>query len=203
MITHQIHLESVDSTNTYLKKNYQKIDHHTWLSADVQTAGKGRVSKTWFGNNDSLMCSLLLKTNLAYDQINLLPLLAAKSVHQVLSKYDLDIKIKWPNDLLIHNKKIAGILVESIIEDNQVSAIIIGFGVNINHQSFIPEIKDIATSLFLKTNQVYDKKIIYQELIKQFEMDYQTYQKNSQFVIDYCNHHHALKNQTIIIYRSR
>jgi BirA family transcriptional regulator, biotin operon repressor / biotin---[acetyl-CoA-carboxylase] ligase len=192
-----LYFETIDSTNTYLKKNYLDLKHNTWLSTNHQTSGKGRISKSWYGNENSLMCSLLLKTNLAYDQISLIPLLAVKSLHQVLIKYHPDIKIKWPNDLLIDNKKIAGILVESMTQENKVTAIIIGFGININHQTFTPEIKDLATSLFLKTNQVYDKEIIYQELIKQFDMDYQAYQNDSQFIIDYCNLHHALTNKTI------
>ncbi len=192
-----IYLKSIDSTNTYLKSNYLSLDHMTWLSADHQTKGKGRSNKHWFGDSDSLMCSVLLKTNLDYEKIQMLPLLAAKSLHQVLSKYHSNIKIKWPNDLLIDDLKLSGILVESIIEENQVRAVIIGFGVNINNPSFNEEIKDIATSLSLATKSNYDKEPIYQHLINQFESDYDIFLSNTKSIIEYSNQHSALNDKQI------
>ena len=74
-----------------------------------------------------------------------------------LSRYQEDIKIKWPNDIYLDNQKIAGILTESIIEANNVLAVIIGFGINLNQKEFILDLKDSAT-LYLHTNQIYDKK---------------------------------------------
>jgi BirA family transcriptional regulator, biotin operon repressor / biotin---[acetyl-CoA-carboxylase] ligase len=193
----KIYFESLDSTNTYLKKNYANLDHMTWVSTDYQTNGKGRTHKNWYGDRYSLMCSLLLKTDIDLKDIIKLPLLAAMSLHKVLSKYHSTIKIKWPNDLLINHLKLSGILVESVIESKKPLAIIIGFGVNINQQVFNENIKDIATSLYLETNQTYDKTTIFNQLINQFDKDYHAFKLDQKIVIEYCNLHLAFKDHMI------
>lgn len=192
-----LYLDQVDSTNTYLKTHYQKLDHFTWLYTNHQTNGRGRLHKVWYGDKDSLMCSVLLKTDLDKAWINLIPLLAAKSLHLVLYPYHNDIKIKWPNDLLINQLKLSGILVESIIEKDQVLAVVVGFGININQIEFRDEIKDIATSLSILTKQIHDKNIIYEALQKQFYEDFQAFILKQTFVIDYCNKYLAFKDQMI------
>lgn len=192
-----IYLKEVDSTNTYLKTHYKTLDHMTWLSTDHQTKGKGRSNRVWFGDKNSLMCSVLLKKELKKQWTPILPLLAAKSLHEVLSTYHQDIYIKWPNDLLINQLKLSGILVESIIESNDILAVVIGFGININNMSFKDDIKDIATSISLETSKTFDKTDIYKKLINQFEKDYTQFIQNQTFVINYCNDHLAFKNQMI------
>lgn len=193
----RLHFESIDSTNQYIKKNYLSLDHLAWVTATTQKEGRGRSTKIWYGNQDSLLASILIKEELSVDLISIIPLLAAKSLHQVLSKYNQSIEIKWPNDLLIEGKKIAGILVESVIIDNEFNAIIIGFGVNINHRDFPDIIKDYSTSLALKTDQTYDINQILFELNQEFIKSYEIFKKNHLEVIHYCNDHLAYKHKTI------
>lgn len=192
-----IHFKTIDSTNTYLATHYQELDHMTALSSDYQSQGKGRMDRIWYGDEHSIMCSILLKEHLDEKTIMILPLLAAKSFHHVLSRYHQDIKIKWPNDLLIHGLKLSGILVRSIIESQNILAVIVGFGININQQSFNDEIKGIATSLYLETGISYDKNDIMDELIKQFETDLASIQKDKQKIIDYCNHYSAINHHEV------
>jgi BirA family biotin operon repressor/biotin-[acetyl-CoA-carboxylase] ligase len=192
-----IHFETIDSTNDYLSNHYNELEDMTVVSTDYQTHGKGRLSRIWYGNEKSIMCSVLLKEHLNDIPINILPLLVAKSVHQVLSKYHNNIKIKWPNDLLINGLKLSGILIKSIIEGNLVIALIIGFGININQLEFDEEIKEIATSLYLQTNKIYDKEVILEELIKQLESDLKSIKKNPQNIIVYCNNFSAINNKKI------
>jgi BirA family transcriptional regulator, biotin operon repressor / biotin---[acetyl-CoA-carboxylase] ligase len=100
---HIINFKTIDSTNSYIKREYKNINHFTWVISDEQTKGKGRLDNTWTGSKDSLMCSILLKEDINLSKINLYPLIAAQSLHKVLSTYHKDIKIKWPNDLYIHD----------------------------------------------------------------------------------------------------
>src|SRR5690554_1474829 len=99
----KITFNTIDSTNSYLKRNYQSFDHLTWVISDHQTNGKGRFSNQWFSSNDSLLCSVLLKDDMDINIIKRTPLLAAKSLHKTLLKYHNDVLIKWPNDLYLND----------------------------------------------------------------------------------------------------
>lgn len=194
----RIHFKTIDSTNAYLIKHYQELDHMTVVTTDHQSHGVGRMSSIWYGDEKSILCSILLKDNLNDIDITLLPLLSAKSLHVVLSEYVSDIKIKWPNDLLVQGLKISGILVKSIIESNRVLAVIIGFGININQDIFNDEIKGIATSLYLLSHHAYDKEKIGNEILHQIENDLALMMVNKQNIINYCNQYSALVGQEVI-----
>ncbi|MDO9629075.1 MAG: biotin--[acetyl-CoA-carboxylase] ligase [Acholeplasmataceae bacterium] len=193
----RIHFEQLDSTNSYIKKNYQDLEHLTWITSTNQTDGRGRSTKTWFGDQNSLLCSILIKESLSIELIPLIPLLAAKSLHQVLSKYHSNILIKWPNDLLIGCKKISGILVESISLSSSFEAVIIGFGINLNQVEFPSNLKYYSTSLSMETNQLYSLDQILHEINLEFINDFQIFKKNHLEVIHYCNKYLAYKNQMI------
>lgn len=192
-----IYFKTIDSTNSYLKRNYQSLDHLTWVKSDLQTHGKGRLLNQWIGTKDSLLCSVILKDTIDINMITRMPLLAAQSLHKTLKKYHKDILIKWPNDLYLNDKKIAGILVESIIDQSKVLALVIGFGININQPSFPEIIEHKATSLYLNTGNINDKDKIFQKLIEIFSTDLNNYMKKPLEVINYCNDHAYLKNKTI------
>jgi BirA family biotin operon repressor/biotin-[acetyl-CoA-carboxylase] ligase len=192
-----LNFKTIDSTNSYLKRNYKDLNHFSWVITDEQTQGRGRLHHIWTGSKNSLMCSVLLKEEINLSIINLYPLIAAQSLHKVLSNYHDEIKIKWPNDLYIDDKKIAGILTESNIQSNQVLSIIIGFGINLNQSSFSNDLKDIASSLYLNTHQTYDKKLILNLLSIQLLIDLKNYQHNPLDVIGYCNTHNYLKDLNI------
>jgi len=193
----QLYFKTLDSTNTYLKTYFTDLEHLTWVSTDYQSQGRGRSHKTWFGNHESLMCSVLLKDHLDLKYVSLLPLLAATSLHKVLFNYAPNLLIKWPNDLLIGRRKIAGILLESQLLNQEICAIIIGFGININQISFDQTLDELAISLYQIHLTPYDKTIIYERLIKQFEIDFNHFIKDPSFVSTYCNQYHALKDQEI------
>lgn len=191
------HFDTIDSTNKYLKSHYESIEDLSWVRASIQTQGRGRTSKTWFGDSNSLLASILIKNEINPNWIHLIPLLAAKSLHEVLSKYHKDILIKWPNDLLIHDLKIAGILVESVSISLDFKAIIIGFGINLNQQSFPSFLNGISTSLSIETNLSFDQSEILEQLNKQLLKDIKLFKKDSLEVIRYCNKYLAYKDQLI------
>jgi BirA family biotin operon repressor/biotin-[acetyl-CoA-carboxylase] ligase len=191
----RIHFKEIDSTNTYLINNYENLENMTVVSTDYQKEGIGRMKRVWYGDSDSIMCSILIKENLNEMDISIIPLLIAKSLHQVLSAYHTDIKIKWPNDLLIKSRKLSGILVKSIISSSFVKALIIGFGININNKKFNKEISNIATSLSLETNKFYDKEEILKQLLTKIENDLLHFNKKE--IISYCNMYSNLTGKEI------
>ncbi|MBU1142926.1 MAG: biotin--[acetyl-CoA-carboxylase] ligase [Firmicutes bacterium] len=192
-----IHFETIDSTNNYIKSNYTSLDHFTWVTSDIQLMGKGRSSKSWYGDSNSLLCSVLLKEDISSDCIHLIPLLAAMSLHQVLIKHLPNLLIKWPNDLLIGHKKVSGILVESVSISNDIQAIIIGFGINLNHSIFPNQIEGHSTSMFQQTAVHYHQRDILELLNAQLVQDYHMFKKDHQKVVNYCNQYLAFKNQKI------
>ena len=169
--------EEVDSTNEYLKREYPKLEDMTLVYTNHQTSGKGRLGRSWSDYSESLLLSILIKEEIAPDKIELLPLLCGVCLH--LSLYDFGIRntIKWPNDILIGDKKCAGILLESIYKE-KLEALIIGIGINVNNSSFPDELKNKACSLKMILNHDINKKKLLQVFIHHFETLYESFRKN-------------------------
>ena len=145
-----IHFDTINSTNTYLKENYLSLEHLTVVSASHQTQGRGRNGRFWYDEDDA-MFSILLKENISNPTDY--TFIAALTVLKVLNFYNLKPLIKWPNDLYVNDKKIAGILLEGVIKDNKQACVIIGIGVNTNSISFNNEYRVPPTSIKLETDQ--------------------------------------------------
>jgi len=127
------HFDSIDSTNREAMRQAEKdCSEGLVILANQQDTGRGRLGRTWHTLHDSLALSVVLRPNLPPEQVPQLSLVAAVAVQQALSKYCADIRIKWPNDLLIHGAKVAGILTEMRGEPGLVHAVIVGIGININ-----------------------------------------------------------------------
>jgi BirA family biotin operon repressor/biotin-[acetyl-CoA-carboxylase] ligase len=99
----------------------------------------------------------LLRPALPAQQISLLSLMAAVAVAEAVlaatkrvTRASLDVDIKWPNDVLANGRKLSGILTESASVARELPRVVVGIGVNLNHQSFPPELSDIATSLAIE-----------------------------------------------------
>ena len=120
--------------------------------------------------------SILFNSDLQISNIPFLSLIAGLSVCNVLNDFvDNKALIKWPNDIIIENKKICGILLESIIYSKRLSSIILGIGINLNNKDFEKEISHKATSLFLETNKLVEHKIIVYKILEQFSMYYKNF----------------------------
>ena len=139
-----IELDVVDSTNNYIKQNLDKLDNYTLVTAKHQTRGKGRITRSWYDDRNSLTSSMLIKD--VNGDPKHLSLIASYAVFKALKELDLDVKIKWPNDIFLNDKKLCGILIETVITD-KIDAVI-GFGINTNTKAFPASI--IATSIYLE-----------------------------------------------------
>jgi len=176
-----IHLKEVDSTNDYLKKNINSLGDKTVVYADRQTSGHGRLGRSWVDTGaDNLYMSILLKH---CDKV--LPVYANLTQYMsvVLAKffedaYGINAKIKWPNDVLVNGKKIAGILCETSVSGNQFRGLVLGVGVNLNTQQNNLELIDRpAASLSVEINKPVDRNDFLNGLISRFFLNYDEFLK--------------------------
>jgi BirA family biotin operon repressor/biotin-[acetyl-CoA-carboxylase] ligase len=142
----RLHLRSVDSTNVRAQRLAMGgAPHGTLVTAEAQTAGHGRQGRAWVTPaGRALACSLVLR-----DPPRLLPMLAALAVADVADRFDAagrSAAIKWPNDVLLDGRKVAGILAEGRPQEGWV---VLGIGVNVavEEDAFPPELRQLATSL--------------------------------------------------------
>lgn len=191
-----IYFDEIDSTNSYLKREYVSLSDQTLVYTKHQTKGKGRLGRVWQDDSNSLLFSILLKKDIQDKKINLLPLLTGVSLFETLNELGIVSQIKWPNDVLIKDKKCAGILLESIYE-SKLDALILGIGVNLNNKSFPLELKDKATSLFLETKQLYEKEPFLEIFIRKFEQRYQKFLQNDFSFIDILKKNSYLDNKKV------
>lgn len=119
----------------------------TVIIADEQTAGRGRLERTWLTPQGNIALSVILRPGLS--SLPFLIMLASLAVaHAIKGVTGLEPEIKWPNDILIKGKKVSGILIENDVVGNRVDYTIIGIGIDVNLRvADFPEIRDIATSL--------------------------------------------------------
>lgn len=156
---HHIHFPEIDSTNAYLKQHKSTLPIPTIITAGFQTSGRGQQSNTWHSEpNQNLLCSILLSPDFLKipDQF-ILSQAVALSVIDTLTDLlpNHPFQIKWPNDIYINHKKIAGILIETYTGQTTLQHTIIGIGLNINQTSF-PSYLPNPTSLASLTFHPFD-----------------------------------------------
>lgn len=140
--------DTLDSTNTEAMKQARLgAEEGLCIVARQQTAGRGRHGRTWVSEKDAgLYFSLVLRPKIETRFLPLITLMAGVAVHDALQEYGLNPDIKWVNDILINEKKISGILAETV-ETTKGIAVILGIGINIRSSNFPEEIADLATSI--------------------------------------------------------
>lgn len=168
-------LDSVDSTNDYLKKlGNEGCENGTVVAAREQTKGKGRLGRTWQSKkDDGIAFSVLLRPNVAPNEVSAITPLAGLAVCKAIREYTkLDCAIKWPNDIIVGRKKLVGILTEMSAEFDAVEYVITGIGINVDHTSFPEEIAFKATSLLLETGRHIDKNEFLACLLEHIENEF-------------------------------
>lgn len=168
-------LESVPSTNTYALDRLPSLDHGTVLLALNQSKGKGRLGREWrVPPGKSISLSIVLKPTIQPDQLTLLTQLTAAALCRSLKSYG-DSKIKWPNDILVDGKKVAGILIESHFEQTSLQGVVVGVGINTNLvlEDFSDELVEKASSLRLLSGQLIDPSALILSFLSQFNALYE------------------------------
>ena len=165
-----IELDVVDSTNNYIRENLSELENYTLVTAKHQTKGRGRITRSWYDDKNSLTSSLLIK-NVKGDPKHL-SLIASYAIFKALKELDVDTLIKWPNVLFLNDKKLCGILIETIITD-KIDAII-GFGINTNTKAFPDTL--VATSIYLEKGIEIDNLKLSKRIAK---LIVETYEKDN------------------------
>ena len=155
------------------------------IFAEEQTAGKGRADNKWYsGHSESILSSVVLADNILNSE--LLSLTCAVAVAEAIGKSaDAEAKIKWPNDIILNGKKVAGILLESKM-DGSGNTCIIGVGINCHQKkdSFPVELQPIATSIDIEDRSVCDRILLAKRLLGSIEHWLEVAAKNSEKVIE-------------------
>lgn len=127
------------------------------VTADTQTKGRGRLGRVWHSPlGESLYFSLVLRPRLAPHRLPPLTLVAGIAVAEAIESEGVAVELKWPNDLLISGRKVAGILTEMSCRGLSVEQVVLGIGVNLNVSKFPPELEKSATSLHSATGRRID-----------------------------------------------
>ena len=186
-----LHFEEIDSTNSYIKDNYQNLDDFTFVSTSFQRKGRGRNDHIWLSQkNVNLMFSLLLKGEHA-SLGGLLSIITAFSIAKVLEeKYELNkAEIKWPNDIYVDDKKICGILLEGELPNY----VIIGVGLNVNQVEFTGEYRKTPTSIRLEKKEEIDIKTLKEAV---YDALFENITKNNGY-LEYYRKHDYLKGKYV------
>ncbi len=177
-------LDTIDSTNTFLKSLASKgIPAGTVVITEEQTAGRGRLGRTWVSQKGkNLTFSVLV--SLPSHNPGLISLVAGIAVAQAIRiQTPLQAECKWPNDILINGKKVCGILSEVVTSSNNNSYVIIGIGVNVNQSEFPEEIQSTATSLLLENGHTINRINILKTILEQLEYGYNRLQQHEDTII--------------------
>ena len=193
-------LPETDSTNAEIIRHLASHPSVEGLVviADCQTGGKGRSGRVWHSApGTGVYLSMLIHPNLSPEQLPIVTLMAGLATAIAVNEFvPQPAQLKWPNDLLLNNKKIAGVLCE--YHATKIPAVIIGIGINVNHTHFPAEIKDIATSLKLESGIETNRTTLIKQLVTQLDFQYSELKKNKvQALIDNWTRHSDLFGKSI------
>lgn len=174
------YFDSLDSTNRKAKElASQGAAEGTVIIAEEQTGGRGRLGCSWQSpKGKDLLFSIILRPPINPLDTPQLTLVAAVGMAKALKSYSgLDLKIKWPNDLLFGSKKMVGILTELAAEFNQVDYVVLGIGVNVNsgNDDFSEELKTVAGSLKQVTGRKQKRLELFRTILEELEQSYLNY----------------------------
>ncbi len=171
------YFKTLDSTNLFAKKNIEKFNDKSVIYCDIQTNGRGRFDRKWLSNRkDNIFLSFILKPQekniLKLPLTNLTQYLCVV-LAKVIETYNVLTQIKWPNDVLINEHKISGILAECVWSGKDFRGLVLGVGVNLNYEKedFV-NIEQKATSLNLEIGQKINRDEFLKKLVDEFFKNY-------------------------------
>ena len=183
-----IQLEEVSSTNLYAKENLDSFEDKTVIIAISQTSGRGRFDRKWVDLGEgNLFMTIVLKPSNSFEEVyaNLTQYLSVV-LTKILEEYGLSPKIKWPNDVLVNDAKISGILCETVMQGSNFKGLVLGIGVNLNaDKGDLKQIKEkVATALNIELEREYvDKNLFTEKLLNEFFKNYEEFLKQGFLMI--------------------
>ena len=189
--------KEINSTNTYLKENYNNLKNETIIYTNHQTNGRGRTTHNWYDEDGkNLLMSILYKDTTLNEFLDKITLVVAVGIYNVLIKYLDNVSIKWPNDIYVAGKKICGILCEGITSNNDI-VLVVGIGLNVNGTIYPDDIKENTTSLKLITNKTYSKKKLLKKIYKELTKEIKKLKQKDYSFLNIIQENFYLKDKTI------
>lgn len=180
--------EETDSTNIRAKLLAEEgKPHGTLVCAEKQTGGKGRRGRAWSSpSGEAIYMSLLLRPQIQPAHASMLTLVmglaAAEACNEVLGEENTSrVQIKWPNDLVLDGRKLAGILTEMSVEMDYIHYIVVGIGINVNTKSFPGELGKIAGSMYQTAGRSFVRADLIGRCMKCFEKYYNIFIRTEDF----------------------
>ena len=150
--------------------------HGSVILAEHQTAGKGRLDRSWISPpNKNIYCSVILKKPGLQEHLSWVPLVTGLAIAEAIQmNHSTTLSLKWPNDLLVRDKKLGGILCQGTIRKGDASALVVGFGINVNSTSedFPPELHNISTSLYQESGRFCNRNSLLSSILNNLEKWY-------------------------------
>ena len=165
------YFETIDSTNNYAKRlALEGAVEGTIVFSEKQTGGRGRLGRMWSSlPGTSISMSIILRPTIHPNEAPKITEISAAATAEAITKVtNLQVGIKWPNDIILNNKKVCGILTEMSAELNNINYVIVGIGVNVNVDEFPEEIGNVATSIKKVLGSEVSRKDIVINMVKEF-----------------------------------
>jgi BirA family biotin operon repressor/biotin-[acetyl-CoA-carboxylase] ligase len=194
--------DSLSSTNKWALENIASLNHGDVVATARQTSGYGRFGRAWFSQDErSVTFSVVIKSESESDPAGAMPgQLAAVAVRSVLANHDIPALLKWPNDVLSNERKMAGILAE---RDSRSGVLIVGIGLNVNvtAQDFARlDLMQPATSMAIERKHSFNVEAIRSELIMELQRTFDAAMATgSSYVCEAWNRNDALTGRHISI----
>lgn len=199
------YFDTIDSTNIKAKDLASKgAKDGTVVIAENQTMGRGRLGRSWVSPKyKGIWMSIILKPDIKPEKLARVTQIGAAAVTETLRSMGVDAFIKWPNDIVVGNKKVCGILTEMSCELNMINHLVVGIGINVNLDiKDIPqEISEVATSLLIESGSKTDRKKLVADILNRFEEMYQSFIENGHLgkTLDICRENSILIGKEVRI----
>ena len=178
LITKIKYYDSVTSTNK-VAMELEEVEEGMVIIGGEQRKGRGRLNRNWHSPKSGLWFSIIIKPDKnKIDKIAVLTLIGALAVYEAVSNLNINVDLKWPNDILYKNKKICGILSQFRSKGNKVDRVVVGIGVNVNQTSFPKGLSDTSTSLRIIRGNKINKEILLADVLNNFGFYYEKFENN-------------------------
>lgn len=174
------YFREVESTNRTAASIAERVEEGTLVVAEIQTQGRGRMGRKWVSPKGGIWISIILKPKIPPAQAYRLTIIAGLAAAKTIRSYGIDARVKWPNDVIIEERKVCGVLTEMEAETDQLTYAIVGMGidVNVDVSLFPEEIREHSTSLHAELGESVNRVEFLQRLLVCFEREYLRLQHN-------------------------
>jgi len=180
--------EELESTNSYAKTMpADDIVHGMLCLTDKQTKGRGQYDRQWESETGQNLTFSIVFTPQTKERFHVLTLACALAIVEHLNKLldDGEACIKWPNDVLINQKKVAGLLTETMFSGNKLDRLVVGIGLNVNQLQFSSELSSNATSVKIAHGKSVARERLLSELLGRIEYKYNLWERRRQDLVKF------------------